>query len=476
MLKPGLQLRTAQQLALTPALQQSIRLLQLSTIELQQEVEQALQSNPLLEQEDETGADFQHAESSPDAEVPASTSAADAEPEPPLTAEPSEAVSDWQGRDDDGLSSIMAPEPSLREHLLAQLALTQATRRDTALVELLIDALDDNGYLETPLDELLDWIPTELEVDRDELNAALALLQSFDPSGVGARTMSECLTLQLRRPDLSLMPAAADPDLLVLARRLAQQHLPELARRDYAALKKTLGASEAALRQAHALIRQLSPRPGARYGSKAADYVVPDVIVRRSQNQWLVSLNPEAVPRLRIHQRYADFLKADTARHHAGLHQQLQEARWLIKNVQQRFDTILRVANAIVAEQSAYFEQGDIAMRPLVLREIADKLDLHESTISRVTTQKYMLTPFGTVELKHFFASQLSTETGGTTSSTAVRALIKQLVATENPLRPLSDNKLSQLLAEQGFVVARRTVAKYRETLGIDAASQRRQI
>src|SRR5690606_34923544 len=317
--------------------------------------------------------------------------------------------------------------PSLREHLLDQLALTQATRRDVALVELLIDALDDNGYLETPLDELLSWIPADLDVDLDELQAALALLQSFDPPGIGARTMAERLTLRSRQPGLRLLPAAADAGLLSLARNLVQHHLPERARRDYAALEKALDTPEATVRQAHALIRQLSPRPGARFNTKAADYIVPDVIVRRVRKQWVVGLNPEAVPRLRLHQRYADFLKADGARHHAGLHQQLQEARWLIKNVQQRFDTILRVAQAIVAEQNAYFEQGDIAMRPLVLREIADKLELHESTISRVTTQKYMLTPFGTVELKHFFASQLSTETGGTTSSTAVRALVKQL-------------------------------------------------
>lgn len=463
MLKPGLHLRTAQQLALTPALQQSIRLLQLSTLDLQQEIELALQSNPLLEQEEATDP--------PGGDPSESLASDNAEPALDLSTGLTEEANE---RDDDEGPGLRVAEPSLRAHLLDQLALTQASPRDAALVGLLIDALDDNGYLETPLDELLDWLDPELAVEAEELRAALALLQSFDPPGIGARSMAECLSLQLRSPDRQRLPLSADPELLALAQRVVQAHLPALARRDYAGLKKALGSSEAALRQAHVLIRQLDPRPGARFGARVADYVVPDVLIRRVGSQWQAQLNPEVLPRLRVHRAYADILKADTARQYAALHQQLQEARWLIKNVQQRFDTILRVARAIVAAQSAYFDQGDIAMRPLTLRDIADQLGLHESTVSRVTTQKYMLTPFGTVELKHFFSSQLATDAGSSTSSTAVRAVLKQLLAGENPQRPLSDNKLSAMLAEQGLVVARRTVAKYREALGIGAASRRK--
>lgn len=333
----------------------------------------------------------------------------------------------------------------------------------------LIESLDDDGYLTATLDEVLADLPPELEIDCDELNAALALLHSFDPAGVGARSASECLKLQLLRLDPS--------PTRTLALEIVSQHLELLAARDFTRLRKHLKASDDALRDAHALIRSLEPFPGAAYGKAEADYVVPDIIVKKAGQGWLAELNPEVVPRLRINNLYANILRNSRGDPSAGsLKQQLQEARWLIKNIQQRFDMILRVAQAIVERQKNFFAHGEIAMRPLVLREIADTLGLHESTVSRVTTGKYMLTPFGTLEFKYFFGSHVSTDTGGAASSTAIRALIKQLIGAEDPKSPLSDSRIAELLAEQGFVVARRTVAKYREALKIPAVNLRKSL
>lgn len=492
MLKTGLQLRTSQHLALTPALQQSIKLLQLSTLELEHEIEQILQENPLLEREDKpvAGALRVDADGSMHAIAP-STSAADAERENggddgAVSSDDAHELHDAPSlhempraggeHDDDTAPQLAAPSASLREFLLGQLALTQATRRDAALVTALIDELDDNGYLETPLEELASLFPPELEIDMDELRSALRLLQSFEPAGVGARNIAECLSLQLRDPDLNCLPEARDPDVLALARSIAAEHLSLLGARDYAKLRKALGCTDDQLRAAQSLIRKLDPRPGARYSTPAADYVVPDVIVRKIGNQWRATLNSEAVPKLRINQMYAQILKSERSSAHPGLSSQLQEARWLIRNVQQRFDTILRVAQAIIDRQQGFLNHGEVAMRPLVLREIADTLGLHESTISRVTTQKYMLTPLGTFELKYFFGSHVATETGGAASSTAIRALIKQLIGAEDPKQPLSDSQLAQMLGEQGIVVARRTVAKYREALKIPPVSLRKSI
>ncbi|OVZ59326.1 RNA polymerase factor sigma-54 [Pigmentiphaga sp. NML080357] len=493
MLKPGLQLRTSQHLALTPALQQSIKLLQLSTLELEHEIEQILQENPLLEREDEHVAGALRVDADGTVHAPApSATATDGERE--STGDDADTSSaaevhelpDAPGmpelhrpggeHDDDTAPQLAARSASLREHLLEQLSFTQATQRDAALVAALIDELDDNGYLDTSLEELAGLFPPELEIDADELRSALGLLQSFDPAGVGARNISECLCLQLRDPDLNCLPEARDAAVLALARSIAAQHLPLLGARDYAKLRKALGCSDDQLRAAQSLIRRLDPRPGARYSSPAADYVIPDVIVRKVGNQWRATLNGEAVPRLRINQMYAQILKSERSSAHPGLSSQLQEARWLIRNVQQRFDTILRVAQAIIDRQQGFLNHGEVAMRPLVLREIADTLGLHESTISRVTTQKYMLTPLGTFELKYFFGSHVATETGGAASSTAIRALIKQLIGAEDPTQPLSDSQLAQMLGEQGIVVARRTVAKYREALKIPPVSLRKNI
>lgn len=492
MLKTGLQLRTSQHLALTPALQQSIKLLQLSTLELEHEIEQILQENPLLERDDELASSSLRldadgivrevpASERDDDPAPADTadltaSSADDGPDVPDAPELPELHRAGGEPDDDSTPQLAARATSLREYLIGQLALTQATPRDQVLVTALIDELDDNGYLATSLEELATLFPPEAEIEIEELRSALGLLQSFDPPGVGARNIAECLSLQLRDPDLGCCPEAREAAILQLARRITCEHLALLGARDYAKLRKALGCTDDQLRTAQTLIRKLEPRPGARYSSPAADYVIPDVIVRKVGAHWRAFLNGEAVPRLRINQMYAQILKAERSSAHPGLSSQLQEARWLIRNVQQRFDTILRVAQAIVERQQGFLTHGEVAMRPLVLREIADTLGLHESTISRVTTQKYMLTPLGTFELKYFFGSHVATEAGGAASSTAIRALIKQLIAAEDPIQPLSDSQLAQMLGEQGIVVARRTVAKYREALKIPPVSLRKSI
>jgi RNA polymerase sigma-54 factor len=311
-------------------------------------------------------------------------------------------------------------------------------------------------------------LPAELGVEADDLTIALKHLQNLDPTGVGARSPAECLELQLS----ALAEATTGREL---ALRIVREHLPLLAARDYAKLKKLTGCDEASLRAAHKLIQSLNPHPGAEFAQIETRYVIADVIVRKVKNVWVASLNPDAMPRLRINRIYADILQRNRAS--AGqMSSQLQEARWLIKNVQQRFDTIQRVSQAIVDRQRHFFDHGEVAMRPLVLREIADALGLHESTVSRVTTQKFMATPRGIFELKYFFGSHVATDTGGACSATAIRALIKQLVAAEDGKKPLSDSKISEILGQQGIVVARRTIAKYRESLHIRPGNLRKSI
>jgi RNA polymerase sigma-54 factor len=463
-MKPSLQFRLSQHLTLTPQLQQSIRLLQLSTVELNQEIERILMENPALEREEAEGEhEVAHeaprsapAESAP---APSDTAAADW---------PSEVAANWrgpEGDDEDGDRTHATPDtPSLRDHLRAQLSLTNLGMRDRAFVEVLIDALDEDGYLTQPLEEIAALLPAEAEASAEDLKIALCHLQHFEPAGVGARTPSECLALQIR--NLPEEPAKS------LALEIVEKHLELLAARDYTRLKSLTGAADDALRAAQRLIQALNPRPGSAFAKIEARYVIPDVIVKKVRNVWRASLNPDAMPRLRVNRLYAELAAA--ARSGAGISSQLQEARWLIKNVQQRFDTILRVSQAIVDRQRHFLEHGEVAMRPLVLREIASTLSLHESTISRVTTQKYMATPRGTFELKYFFGSHVATEAGGAASSTAIRALIKQLVAAEDTRAPLSDARIAQVLGEQGIVVARRTIAKYRESLQIPPVNQRK--
>ena len=490
-MKQSLQLRTSQHLALTPQLQQSIRLLQLSTLELHQEIEQILHDNPLLERLDDpldrsvrlladgainTAPANGEAPSAQPAQEEGGTKAESEGHEDGEQGERGDADSDWGGEgggarsgdDEDGRPQLEADGTTLREHLAEQIRLTGCSARDRALAELVIDALDDNGYLEEPLDEIHARLPEELEIDMDELRCALALIQSLDPVGVGARSAAECLALQIRRmPGVPLVTRR-------LALRIVEGYLSWFAQREYTKLKKALDCDDEDLREVQAVVRQCNPHPGAAFGSGVADYVVPDVIVRRAKNGWAVSLNPDVMPKLRVNSLYANLLKQGKSESQMGA--QLQEAKWLIKNMRQRFDTILRVAEAIVERQRNFFSHGAVAMRPLVLREIADTLGLHESTISRVTTQKYMLTPHGMFELKYFFGSHVATEAGGEASSTAIRALIAQLTGAEDPRNPLSDSKIAEMLGEQGMVIARRTVAKYREALKIPPVSLRKSL
>ena len=562
-MKPSLQIRQSQHLALTPQLQQSIRLLQLSTLELNQEIEQILALNPLLDRVDDpheaqvrlhadgsirNGIVDQPATGAVDGVRSGERSGegGDAgERGPPEVDGGLQSFSERQdtaseqadfgdsgrhessteswgsesggrggddGDDDRGSQQPGSVGVSLRDHLLLQLSGARCSQRDRALVRLLIEEIEDNGYLHTPLDEIAAALPAELGIDPDELTTALRLMQSFEPLGVGARSVAECLALQLGPVAQRLGIGAS---VVQLARRIVESHLELLAGREFSKLRKLLRCDEPALRDAQRLIQALDPKPGNRFGDQMPAYVVPDVVVRKTRRGWQAFLNPDVIPKLRVNDLYAQILKSHRGSRDGGtprgstgtpsagqpsggsaaspggppgtgggadnrqgvtngLSSQLQEARWLVKNVQQRFETILRVSQEIVDRQKAFFSHGAVAMRPLVLREVADAVGLHESTISRVTTQKYMLTPFGTLELKYFFGSHVATETGGAASSTAIRALIRQLIDQEDPNQPLSDSRIAEVLGEQGIVVARRTVAKYREALRVPPVAQRR--
>lgn len=512
-MKPSLQVRLSQHLALTPQLQQSIRLLQLSTLELHQEVEQMLEQNPFLEPEDDNGTIYEPlaerltpAERAGEREAErAAESGHDAADEaPPVDGTEFGATErdDWENgteRDDfDGIRETPSASPgsggsddddgfeptdrnhagiSLQEHLRQQLLGMRLSPEDAAAVHVLIESLDEDGYLADPLEDIAAGLVEDEEAREellDRLKCALRWLQSMEPLGVGARSLSECLCLQLR--------AQPRCEAQAIAIIVCKQHLDLLARRDMKRLMAATGADEELLREAQQRITALEPKPGRPFTRAEANIIVPDVIVQKAGRGWKVVLNPDVMPRLRINDLYAQAIRQQrggrgqggTGGSHAGLSSRLQEARWFMKNIQQRFDTIQRVSQAIVERQKSFFTHGEIAMKPLVLREIADELGLHESTISRVTTAKYMTTPFGTFELKYFFGSSLNTDAGGNASSTAVRALIRQLVAAEDPARPLSDSQLSSMLEEQGIQVARRTVAKYREALKIAPANLRK--
>jgi RNA polymerase sigma-54 factor len=477
-MKHSLQLKLSQQLTLTPQLQQSIRLLQLSTLELNNELEAFIEQNPLLErleggEIEEAGSGGENFGASAETTVVAGNGD---ESEPVQETFPETEIdweqdgSGWAVRDEDEESDYTqakAEQISLRSHLDWQLGMTQLSERDKRMVSLLIDSLNEDGYLTQSLDELAEILP--LEVEPIELHTALKHLQNLDPRGVGARDLSECLSLQLE-----VLPS--DTPGRALALELVKRHLNLLATRDYAKLKKLLRCDDDGLRTAQQLITHLNPRPGADFSCDDTRYIQHDVEVRKIRDKWVAVLNGEVMPKLRINSLYADILRRNRDNSGRYLASQLQEAKWMIKNVQQRFDTILRVSQAIIDRQRNFFEHGEVAMRPLVLREIAEAVGLHESTISRVTTQKYMLTPKGIFELKYFFGSHVATDTGGACSATAIRALIKQLIAAENPKKPLSDSQLTDILSQQGIVVARRTVAKYRESLQIHSVSLRKSL
>lgn len=482
-MKHSLQLKLSQHLTLTPQLQQSIKLLQLSTVELNQELERYLTDNPLLERADIPGDDVPlgfAANGGPQAGSPSQESHAPESDGDTAGDSGDFALGDESGggprsrsgsEDEEGeFNHIAAAEPTLQEHLLQQLTLIPLPQRDRELAGLVIAHLDEEGYCTQSMEELTELVREEIaDVELDELSIALRHVQNLEPTGVGARNLAECLILQLKALPEDL-PGRG------MALRLATHHLDVLAARDFNKLKRLLSCDEAELKQVRELILTLDPKPGRNFGQGDVRYVVPDVLVKKLNGKWTALLNQEAMPKLRINKLYADILQASRDSAGKNLAGQLQEARWLIKNVQQRFDTILRVTQAIVDRQRHFFEHGEVAMRPLVLREIADQVGLHESTISRVTTQKYMLTSRGLFELKYFFGSSVSTDTGGACSSTAIRALIKQLVSAEDGRKPLSDNRISDILAQQGIVVARRTVAKYREALQIQPANLRKSL
>ncbi|MCL2075124.1 MAG: RNA polymerase factor sigma-54 [Betaproteobacteria bacterium] len=479
-MKPSLQLKISPQLALTPQLQQAIKLLQLSTMEMQQEIERYLLENPMLEREEEEENRYlahdqrpeQEYERQDESERDNDSSLSALELEEERWYQDGGTSYDKQGsreRDDEDVEAqdLQASATTLRDHLIWQLSLSLFSDRQKDMVRILIEALDENGYLAVPLQELWANIPQEYKTSVREWVTALRNLQSLDPTGVGARSLKESLRIQLRSDE------EAPPGVRRLALAIVERHLGLLANRDFAALRKRLNCSEERLKAAHTLITSLNPHPGARFSSFNARYIVPDVLVRKVRGRWLSQINPDAYPRLRVNRLYADIL-ARQRRGDSPLSAQLQEARWLIKNIEQRFATILQVSQSIVDRQRQFFEHGEIAMRPLILREVADEIGLHESTVSRVTSQKYMATPRGIFEFKYFFGSHVATDSGGACSATAIRALIKQLIGEEDGKKPLSDSQISEILGRQGIVVARRTVAKYRETVGIPPVNLRK--
>ena len=462
-MKASLQLRMSQQLTLTPQLQQSIRLLQLSTQDMQQEVARMLEENPMLELDEEVA--FNPGESHVEHErveqerVEQDDRGSESEDSATETMEWNAAPHSVDDENDD-YPEQAALQASMREYLYVQLSVSQFDRRDKLIIGMLIDALDENGYMTQDLVELAELLPAELNITLDDLETALVQLQYLDQPGLGARNLGECLALQLK----ALPEDTPQRDLAIA---LVTQHLDLVAAHDFARIKKLLRCSDDVLRAAQNLIVSLNPKPGNTFDRSIADYVVPDVIVEKHKEKWRVRLNLDAMPKLRVNQMYANILQQRDEKSGSPLAAQLQEASWLVKSLRQRFETILHVAQTIVERQGAFLEHGEIAMRPLVLREIADALELHESTVSRATTQKFMRTPRGIYEFKYFFGSGLVTESGGICSSASIRELIKQLVSGEDACKPLTDGRMSEILAQQGIVVARRTIAKYREALHI---------
>lgn len=430
-----------------------------------------LEENPMLELAEDSqplpysGENGSPASSNTEAAEPANEPAGEAEhADENVTGDtqewnesPSNRVRD---EDDDSFPEQAALQASLRDHLHLQLSTTQLDDHDRKIIGLLIDALDDNGYLTLELSEIIDMLPAELEISLDDLETALVQLQHLDMPGLAARNLAECLALQLKA-----LPDGTPQRELAVA--LVSQHIELVAAHDFAKIKRLLRCNDDELRTAQQLIAVLNPKPGSEFDRTIADYVIPDIVVDKYKGRWRARLNTEAMPKLRVNQIYANILQQRDDKNGSQLSTHLQEAKWLIKNLQQRFDTILRVAQAIVQHQEKFLEHGAIGMRPLILREIAEELELHESTVSRSTTQKFMLTPRGIYEFKYFFGSGLATESGGSCSSTAIRELIKQLVGAEDTRKPLTDSRMSEILAQQGIVVARRTIAKYREALHI---------
>ena len=476
-MKQGLQLRLSQQLAMTPQLQQAIRLLQLSTLELQQELQQALESNPLLEQIDtHEEIDTRETQDSETLDTADALEQKEMPEELPLDASwdtiytagtPSGTSGDYI---DDELPVYQGETTqTLQDYLMWQVELTPFSDTDRAIATSIVDAVDETGYLTVPLEDILESMGDE-EIDIDEVEAVLKRIQRFDPVGVAAKDLRDCLLIQLSQFDKTT-------PWLEEARLIISDHLDLLANHDFRTLMRVTRLKEDVLKEAVNLIQSLDPRPGQSIQTGEPEYVIPDVLVRKHNGHWTVELNSDSIPRLQINQHYASM--CNNARNDGDsqfIRSNLQDAKWLIKSLESRNDTLRRVSRCIVEQQQAFFEQGEEYMKPMVLADIAQAVEMHESTISRVTTQKYLHSPRGIFELKYFFSSHVNTEGGGEASSTAIRALVKKLIAAENPAKPLSDSKLTSLLSEQGIMVARRTVAKYRESLSIPPSNQRKQL
>ncbi|OPX54946.1 RNA polymerase, sigma 54 subunit, RpoN/SigL [Oceanospirillum multiglobuliferum] len=507
-MKPALQLKIGQSLTMTPQLQQAIRLLQLSTLDLQQEIQEALESNPMLELEDE----FESSPSSDDKELEFQTKSeslasnaehSDAEVEHEsytATAEDS-----WQdsipedlpvdggwddiyqeslytsssgsGDDDNSVFERGTVTETLQDHLLWQINLSSLSPQDVLIAESIIDSIDPDGYLNSDIEEIWQGLQTrpefqntEFELEFDEVKAVLGFVQHLDPIGCGAKNLQDCLLIQLQTIDTT-------PFLLEKTRKLITFYLELLGSRDFAQLMRKLRIKENELQEIIGLIHSLNPKPGASISTEHAEYITPDLFVTKEHDHWKVDLNPDIAPKIRIHNTYSGLIKrADSSPDNTFMKNQLQEARWFLKSLHSRNETLLKVGLEIVKRQQAFLEIGEEGMKPMVLHDIADAIGMHESTISRVTTQKYIHTPRGIFELKYFFSSHVSTSSGGEASSTAIRALIKKLITDEPPRKPFSDSKLANMLAEQGIEVARRTVAKYREAMNIPPSNERKRL
>lgn len=494
-MKASLVLKMGQQLTMTPQLQQAIRLLQMSTLDLQEEIQEALESNPMLEIQDDNNSAAnsseyktqEHSNNTQSASQDDSKDSHDSSLESTDWTEqiPSELEIDtsWDdvyqssasnipsaNSEDWDFTSTTSVGVDLQSHLLWQLNLAKMTETERTIATVIIDSIGEDGYLQDSLEEIQSSFNPMQHIEMDEVEMVLKRVQQFEPTGIAARNLSECLLLQL-----DSLPS--ETPWLSEAKKLCSQHLELLGGRDYNQLMRRMRVKEDALKEIVQLIQTLNPRPGSVIESKEPEYIVPDVIVRKANNRWIVELNPEIAPRLTVNSQYAGFIRrADNSADNTFLRTQLQEARWFIKSLQSRNETLLKVATEILNYQRGFFDYGPEAMKPLVLAEIAEAVGMHESTISRVTTQKYMHTPRGIFELKYFFSSHVSTTQGGECSSTAIRAIIEKLVAAENPKKPLSDSKIAGLLEEQGIKVARRTIAKYRESLGIASSTDRKQL
>jgi RNA polymerase sigma-54 factor len=487
MLKQGFDLRLGQTLSMTPQLQQAIRLLQLSSLELQTEIQQALEENPLLQLADDAGESVPELTAAPTAEEQAAESRNEETPSVEDTRADQTDIPDelnmdaeWEdiydtrssnsdssGDNSSFLENQESADSGLQEHLLWQIRMSNLSSIDKQIAETLIGSLDEAGYLCDSLEEIFAILSHELPIELEDIETVLKYIQRLDPVGVGARDLRECMLVQL-----SQFP---ETRLLLKTRQLVEKNLDLMERRDYKEIQKRLKIDQTELEEMILLLRSLQPRPGSAYSASSPDYIVPDVFVRKFKGHWVVSLNAQVTPNLQINQFYADMLgqvksESDTSYFKTNL----QQARWLIRSVESRNSTLLGVAKAIVERQSAFMQYGEQAMKPLVLRDIAEELEMHESTISRVTTNKYMHTPRGVFEFKYFFSSQVDTDTGSSCSSTAIRAMLKKLIAEESPASPLSDNQLTNLLNQQGINVARRTVAKYREAMSIPPSHERK--